>query len=148
MRLPCETAELHARSRLALSVSRNLAAVGTWLQMIPNQLALGSDRVDLSAKRCEARFTQAKLNCDLLFAETNQYRRKAETIETIAETVIERFGDIYQPVQRHGRAVTFLPSFRHRKAVLLAAAISLQPWRRPATMSAPRDYTSDSAISW
>lgn len=124
VRVQGEAIELHARSRLALSVSRSLAVVGTWLQMIPDRLNLGSDRVELSAKQGEAAVTRAKVLCDSVSTEANQYRLQAEKIETVAETVIERSGNVYQTVRdlvqtQTGRLRTYvagLSHFRSRRA--------------------------------
>lgn len=118
VRVQGETVELHARSRLALSVSRSLAAVGTWLQMIPDRLNLGSDRVEFSAKQGEATVTRARVRCDSVSTEATQYRLQAEKIETVAETVIERSGNVYQTVRdlvqtQTGRLRTYVAGLSH-----------------------------------
>lgn len=121
VRVEGHSVELHARHRLALAVTQGIAAMSTWLRLLPQSLQVGSQRVELSAGHSDIKVSSAAVSSEQISVETENYQLKAARVETVAETVIERSGSVYRTVRdllqlQTGRFRTYVAGLSHFRA--------------------------------
>lgn len=118
LRFEGKAIELHAKQRIALSISSGLSAVGTWLRLLSDRLQVGSEKISLTAREGRLQMDKARVTSDDLAVEADRCHVKARHAETVAETVVQRSGNVYCFVRdlmqnQAGRLRTYVSGLSH-----------------------------------